>query len=406
MMLKETLRGVVTSQGEELKLFDKGIGREISPQIRLDTPLATVLSGVRRCGKSTLLRQLMGKVDGFYFNFEDPRVVKFEVGDFQKLDEVFHEEYGSRDYYFFDEVQNVQKWELFVRALLDKRKHVTITGSNASLLSRELGSRLTGRHLRRELFPFSYKEFLKLTGKEEGIKSFQEYMTKGGFPEYLKIGRAEVLQELLNDILVRDIAVRHKLRNVKTIREMAMFLLTNVGKEFSYTSLKKTFSLGSTNSVISFASYFEDSYLLFTITRFDYSLKKQLVSPKKVYSIDNGMSNTNSASFSEDKGRMLENTVFLNLRKKDGDIYYFREKNECDFVIKQGTKITEAIQVCYNLDEDNKDREIKGLTEALDKFNLKQGLILTYDQEEILKISGKTIHLKPVWKWLLHSTSP
>jgi predicted AAA+ superfamily ATPase len=406
-MLKETLRGVVKSQRNELSLFDKGIEREIYPKIQLDLPLALVVSGVRRCGKSTLLRQLMGKAEGYYyFNFEDPRIVNFEVGDFQKLDEVFHEEYGDQKHYFFDEIQNVQKWELFVRAMLDKKKHFIITGSNASLLSRELGSRLTGRHLKQELFPFSYREFLKLTGKEANVSSFQEHIVKGGFPEYLKIGRAEVLQELLNDILVRDIAVRHKLRNIKTIKEIALYLLTNAGKEFSYTSLKKTFSLGSTNSAISFVSYFEDSYLLFTIPRFDYSLKKQLVSPKKAYNIDNGMSNTNSSSFSEDKGRMLENTVFLNLRREYSDIYYFREKNECDFVIKEGTDITQAVQVCYELNEDNKDRETKGLTEAMDKFKLNKGLLLTYDQEDSLKANGNDIVVEPVWKWLLQGQKP
>ncbi|VVB53045.1 AAA domain protein [uncultured archaeon] len=406
MVLKETLRSVVKSQREELSLFDKGVERDVYPQMQLDIPLALILSGVRRCGKSTLLRQLMEKVDGFYYlNFEDPRVVDFEVGDFQKLDEIFHEEYGDQNHYFFDEIQNVQKWELYVRAMLDKKKHVVITGSNASLLSRELGSRLTGRHLRQELFPFSFKEFLKFTGKETNIKTFQDYLLKGGFPDYLKIGRAGVLQELLNDIFVRDIAVRHKIRNVKTIREMALYLLTNIGKEFSYTSLKKTFNLGSTNSAISFVSYFEDSYLLFTIPKFDYSLKKQLINPKKAYSIDNGMSNTNSASFSEDNGRMLENTVFLNLRRKYRDIYYFREKNECDFVIKEGVKITRAIQVCNELNEDNKNRETKGLTEAMNKFNLNKGLILTYNQEDTLRTDNREITITPIWKWLLQDTN-
>ena len=404
MILKKTLRGIVASQREELPLFDKGIEREVCSRIQVDMPLALVLSGVRRCGKSTLLRQLMGRVNGFYYlNFEDPRLVNFEVGDFQKLDEVFHEEYGNQDYYFFDEIQDVQKWELFVRAMLDKRKHFIITGSNASLLSRELGSRLTGRHLRQELFPFSYEEYLRFLGKNEGIKSFQEYLVKGGFPEYLKVGRAEVLQELLNDILVRDIAVRHKLRNTKTIKEMALYLLTNVGKEFSYNSLKSMFSLGSTNSAISFVSYLEDSYLLFTVPRFDYSLKKQMVSPKKLYSIDNGMSNTNSTSFSEDKGRMLENTVCLNLRRKYEGIYYFQEKNECDFVIKEGLKITQTIQVCYELNEDNTERETTGLAEAMDKFKLNEGVILTHNQEDSLKIGNKDITIKPVWKWFLNN---
>ncbi len=402
MMLKETLRSVVKSQKSELSLFEDGIEREELDKVKIDLPFVLVVSGIRRCGKSTLMRQLMKKTKNFYyFNFEDPRVVDFTIDDFQKLDEVFLEEYGKEGYYFFDEIQNVPKWELFVRALLDKKKHVMITGSNASLLSKELGTRLTGRHLRNELFPFSFNEFLKLVNKQPSIKSFEEYFLKGGFPEYLKVGRAEVLQELLNDIIMRDIAVRYKLRNLKTIKEMALYLLTNVGKEFSYNSLKRIFSLGSTNSAISFVSYFEDSYLLFTVPKFDYSLKKQLVNPKKIYSIDSGLSAVTSASFSEDKGKMLENVVFINLRKKHRDIFYFKEKNECDFVIKNGAKISQAAQVCYILNEDNKERELNGLVEAMEKFNLREGLILTYNQEDEIKLKDRKIKVLPVFRWLL-----
>ena len=402
MILKDTLKAIVKSQREDLLSSDKSLERDALNQIRPETHLALVISGIRRCGKSTLLRQIIRKTEGFYyFNFEDPRALNFELEDFQKLDDIFKEEYGAQKRYFFDEVQNAQRWEIFVRSILDKNNYVTITGSNASLLSRELGTKLTGRHIRYELFPFSFNEFAKLVNRQPNAESFQEYFVKGGFPEYLKIGRAEILQELLNDIISRDIAIRHRIRSVKTLREMALYLLTNIGKEFSYNSLKKIFGLGSANSAISFVSYFEDSYLLFTVPKFDYSLKKQIVNPKKVYSIDNGMSNVNSASFSEDKGKMLENMVFINLRKLFKDIFYFQGKNECDFVVKEGTKITKAIQVCYSLNEDNKEREIKGLVEALSQFNLKEGLILTYGQEDRLKAEGKEIAVKPVWKWVL-----
>jgi len=402
MILKDTLKAIVKSQKEDILLFDKTVEREELSQIDLGAPHASVISGIRRCGKSTLLRQIMKKIKGFYyFNFEDPRAANFELEDFQKLDAVFMEEYGMQKYYFFDEIQNVQKWELFVRSILDKNRHTFITGSNASLLSKELGTRLTGRYIRHELFPFSFKEFLKFADKEPNINSFQEYFAKGGFPEYLKIGKAEILQELLNDIISRDIAIRHKIRSVKTLREMALYLLSNVGKEFSYNSLKKIFGLGSTNSAIAFVSYFEDSYLLFTVPKFDYSLRKQLINPKKVYSIDNGMSNVNSVSFSEDKGKMLENMAFLNLRKQHKEIFYFQEKNECDFVVKEGTKITKAIQVCYELNDDNKAREINGLAEALDKFNLKEGLILTSNQDDETRVGPKRVIVRPFWKWML-----
>ncbi|MEW6328751.1 MAG: ATP-binding protein [Candidatus Micrarchaeota archaeon] len=402
MMLKETLRSVVKTQAEELAASEYGTEREMVSEIDLTLPFAIVISGIRRCGKSTLLRQIMKKTSNpYYFNFEDPRATGFEVGDFQKLDEIFREEKERSDFYFFDEIQNVQRWELFVRTMLDRKKHFLITGSNASLLSKELGTRLTGRHLRHELFPFSYAEFLSFTSKKAGAESFGEYLRKGGFPEYLKYGRSEILQALFNDIITRDIVVRHKLRSAKTIKEMALYLIANTGNEFSYNGLAKTFGLGSTNSAVSFVSYLEDSYLLFTVPKFDYSLKKQSVNPKKAYSIDNGLSTANSVSFSSDRGRALENQAFLNLRRNGKETYYFRGRGECDFIVREKNRIKEAIQVCYELNEDNREREIGGLFEALERFGLEKGLILTYDQEDELKEAGKRIKVQPVWKWSL-----
>lgn len=401
MILKETLRQVVKSQKSELLRFEYGVERENLNEIDLKLSFAIVLSGIRRCGKSTLLHQLITKTTNYcYFNFEDTRLINFEPEDFEKLNDIFMEDNQECEYYFFDEIQNAPKWEIFVRAMLDKQKKFIITGSNASLLSKELGTRLTGRHLRYELFPFSFKEMLVFTNKKPCIESFEEYLNKGGFPDYLKFNKSEILQELLNDIIARDIIVRHRLREAKTVKDMALYLLTNVGKEFSYNGLKTLFNLGSTNSALSFVSYFEDSYLLFTIPKFDYSLKKQLVNPKKVYAIDNGLSNVNSASFSLDKGRMLENIVFLHLRRKYKEIFYFKEKNECDFLLKEKNQIISAIQVCYELHEDNKKREIDGLIEPITKFDLKEGLILTYNQEDDFNIAGKKILVKPVWKWL------
>jgi hypothetical protein len=404
MMLKETLRGVVRAQREELALLELGTPREMLGSIDLGLPFATVLSGIRRCGKSTLLRQLMGKTKGpYYFNFEDPRAAAFELSDFQKLDEVFAEEFGKSDRYFFDEIQNVGKWELFVRAKLDQKKRFFITGSNASMLSKELGTRLTGRHLKRELFPFSYREFLAFTSKKEGVESFRQYLRSGGFPEYVEYGKAEMLHELFNDIIARDVVVRQKLRSAKTITEMALYLISNTGKEFSYNGLRKTFELGSTNSAVDFVSYLEDAYLLFTVPKFDYSLRKQRANPKKVYSVDNGLSTANTASFSADNGRMLENHVFMDLKRRGKDVYYFRENKECDFIVKDKGKAASAIQVCYELDEDNKKRELEGLLEAMDKLGLKEGTILTMDAEDKLTLNGRTVRVTPAWKWSIEN---
>ena len=402
MILKDTLKQVVQSQKADLSSLELGVERESLKEMDLNLPHALVISGVRRCGKSTLLRQLIKKTPRFcYFNFEDTRIEGFSTTDFPKLDEALQEDYGKCDYYFFDEIQNVPKWEIFVRSMLNKKKRFVITGSNASLLSKELGTRLTGRHVRHELFPFSFKEMLLFTKQKPNINSFDEYLKKGGFPDYLKFNRSEILMELLNDILARDIMVRHKLRESKTVREMVVYLLSNVGKEFSYTSLKNMFGLGSTSTAVSFVSYFEDSYLLFSIPRFDYSLKKQLVNPKKVYSVDNGLSSVNSVSFSSDRGRMLENLVFLQLRRKDKEIFYFKGRKECDFLVRQGNKIRGAFQVCYDLNEDNKDREIGGLVEAMNEFKLTEGYLLTYNQEDEFKIDEKKVIVKPVWEWLL-----
>ena len=404
MILKETLRQIVKAQRKDLESFSYGIEREELNEIKLNMHYALILSGIRRCGKSTLLHQLLKKLPNFYYlNFEDTRIDGFQVEDFEKLDEIFKEDYNESEYYLFDEIQNIDKWELFVRSRLDKQKKFIITGSNASLLSKELGTRLTGRHINIELFPFSFRESLSMTNAKASATSFLEYLKSGGFPEYLRYKKQEVLRELLTDIIQRDIVVRHKLRDSKTVKTLALYLLSNTGSEFSYNNLKKMFDLGSVNTAIAFVSYFEDSYLLFTVPKFDYSLKKQIVNAKKAYSIDNGLSTANSASFSSDLGRMLENSVFLHLRRKYKEIFYFKGKRECDFLVKEQNKIKMAIQVSYELNEGNKQREFDGLLEAIKKFDLAGGLILTFDQEDKFEIEGKHMIAKPVWKWMLES---
>jgi hypothetical protein len=402
-MLKKEIIDIVLDQKNALKNIDLGIPRSELKEVELTDSFAYVISGIRRCGKSVFLQQIRSNQKSWaYFNFEDTRLNAFSVADFTKLQEALIEVYGNIDIFFFDEIQNVKKWEIFVRQLLDNKKKVIITGSNASLLSKELGTRLTGRHLRKEMFPFSYNEFLKFTSQKSGEVSFKEYLVAGGFPEFLKYKNEEILQELLNNIIYRDIIVRHHLKESKTIKDLAVYLLSNIGKEYSYNNLKKLFEVGSINTIISYISYFEDSYLLFSINRFDYSIKKQLISQKKIYAIDNGFAKANSLSFSKDEGRMLENLVFINLRNHFESIYYYKDQNlECDFIIKEKEKITYAFQVCLDLSADNKVREINGLKLAMSKFKLNKGTILTLNQEDTIKEKDLVIQIVPVWKWKL-----
>lgn len=352
-----------------------------------------VISGVRRCGKSTFLKQIMLQYTEFaYFNFEDARIFGFDVSDFQKLDEVIG---TGKNAYFFDEIQNVIAWEIFVRQLHDRGEKVYITGSNASLLSKDLGTRLTGRHIGHELFPFSYPEYLLLKNQENNSTSFEDYLQKGGFPEYLNFERTEVLQSLLKDIVYRDIAIRYNIKNTKSLMDITLFLISNVGKEFTFNRIRNTFSIGSANTVSDYLSWLQDSYLFFFLSRFSWSPKSIAMNPRKVYAIDNGMVNENSLSFSKDKGRLLENAVFIHLRRIYSTIFYFREKGECDFVVIKNDRSIILLQVCLEVLGENKDREINGLMEAMEFFNLSEGIIVTLNQTDSFVVNSKQIHLIP-----------
>lgn len=399
MIRKEDLRAIIREQHQTLLEDDQSMPREFHENPDFNSEQAMVITGVRRCGKSTVLKQLIKQKSCNYFiTFEDIRLTDFELQDFIKVEDVFREEFGESTLFFYDEIQNIPGWERFVRQQLDQRKQVIISGSNARLLSKELGTHLTGRHIDYELFPFSYPEYLHYTKSENTRMAFEKYLTNGGFPEYLHNNKREYLQNLLTDILIRDIAVRNGVRNLKVLKEMAVFLLSNLGKEFSYHSLRKIFELGAASTVIDYISMYEECYLLFTIPRFDYSLKKQAYHPKKVYAIDNGLAVANSLSFSSDTGRMLENLVFNMLRRRYHEIFYFRQKKECDFIIREQGSIVAAIQVCSQLTPDNQTREVAGLFEAMEYFNLTEGYLLTLDEEDELRKDGRTILVRPVWR--------
>jgi hypothetical protein len=398
MLLKETIKEIAQLQEKNFTGQEPGVRRDLLESIDVNVPRAIIISGIRRCGKSTLLKQLMQKTgECNFFNFEDSRANGFDLNDFEKLDHVFDEIHPGKDCYYFDEIQVVPGWERFVRGELDQGKKFIITGSNASMLSRELGTKLTGRHLTYELFPFSYSEKLRMKNQSPSLSTFDEYVEQGGFPEYIMSGTQDILQHLFTDIITRDIVVRYKLRNAAVIQNLASYLLSNVGSEFSYTNLAKTFGV-STKSITEYVPYFEASYMLFTVPMFSYSYRKTIVNPKKIYAIDPGFIKANTLSFTDNNGSLLENIIFLQLRRthRSKSIYYFRGKRECDFIVTDNKKPVQAIQVCYKLTKDNMQREIDGVSEAMNEFKLDKGLIITMDQTD----KFGNVDVVPAWKWL------
>ena len=376
-----------------------------------------VISGVRRCGKSTLLQEIRSKQNesDYFFNFDDERVLKFTVNDFQILTELFIELFGKQNTYYFDEIQNIEGWERYIRRLRDYGSKVFVTGSNASMLSRELGTHLTGRYVRKELFPFSFKEFLRLKDvdyPEIGLLStngkallkgqFNTYFESGGFPDYLKSGNKEYLKSLYESILYRDVMVRNNLTNEKELLELVYYISSNVGKLMSYNSMAKVVGIKNATTISNYTAFLQDSYLVFMVNKYDVSLKKQIQNAKKGYLIDLGLLRTLAFHHTEDNSRLLENLVFLELKRRGKEIYYHNQKKECDFVIKEKSKIVEAIQVSWSIEvESTYNREMTGLLDAVNTYGLKEGLILTESMESEFEVEGVRIRIKPVWKWML-----
>ncbi|WP_114792274.1 ATP-binding protein [Niabella yanshanensis] len=404
MIAQTLIAEVLDTQNEFWLQKDTSVPREKSAAIKVYAGFASIITGIRRCGKSTLLRQLLSTVSGntIFLNFEDPRLTGFERDDFRRLDLELKNRKTKN--LFFDEIQMLDNWELYVRQKLDEGFNVIVTGSNATLLSKEMGTKLTGRHLSGELFPFSFSEYLKFNKKRNSEKALLAYLKDGGFPEFLKLKNPQILQQLLDDILLRDIAVRYAVRDVGSLRKLAVYLVSHIGKPISATKLKDTLNIKATSTVLEYFSYMEDAYLVQFVSKFSYSLQVQIRNPKKVYAIDLGLFTHNSITFSDENGRRLENLVYLHYRRQGKEITYFSEKKECDFIISEKGKVKSAVQVCYEITQDNLQREIDGLMEALRFLKLKKGSIITLKQSDVYHVDGKEIELIPVSQLLLELT--
>ncbi|MBU1203689.1 MAG: ATP-binding protein [Nanoarchaeota archaeon] len=412
-MEKAILKAILLDQNKikEENLVKRDIFNEIEKDKK--NPFIIIISGVRRCGKSTLLNQIRTN-QCYYINFDDERLINFKVSDFQTMYEILIELFGEKEIFLFDEIQNIDGWERFVRRLHNNKKKIYVTGSNASMLSRELGTHLTGRHIAYELYPFSFREFLRFKNHPLGSieklnsieksklkKLFNEYLNEGGFPEYLQTKKREYLKTVYENILYRDIITRYHLSSQKPLKETVYFVASNIGKELSFNAIKKITGLTSATTIKEYFEYLRNSYLVFLVSKYDPSLKKQAYASKKSYLIDVGMAKEVGFRTSEDEGRLIENVAFLHLKRNNKEVFFHKQKRECDFILRKGLKIKEAIQVTSHLDSKNEKREIEGLLEALNRHNLKEGLILTLDDEKEINIDNKKIMIKPLWKWLL-----
>jgi hypothetical protein len=414
MITKDTLRKVIYEQ--RARQCGDMVRREV-PDRLLQCPEVLVISGVRRCGKSVLLQQIkeaQGERD-YALNFDDDRLIRFEVEDFQVLQEVFMEDFGEQHHYYLDEVQNIPGWERFVSRLYAGGNKVFVTGSNARLLSRELGTFLTGRHMTLTLYPFSFREYLtlkrvKLTpekmyttqGTTALVRAFRDYLQQGGFPQYLSSGEPNYLSALYNDILYKDVMVRNRLTNEKQMRELMYFTMSNIAHRCTYNSLAKQIDVKSVDTVKSYMSFVEDTYLISQVNRYDHSSGMQVRSPKKIYAIDNALIRRIGFHTSDEWGTLLENAACIELMRRGMEVFYYAGKGECDFIVRQQGGPFAAYQVTVSLNEEKtRQREIDGLIEAMESFQLDEGWILTLEENEEIERNGRRIHVMALWKWSL-----
>ena len=416
---KEQIRAMLIEQFESFKKLDLGIKREKMKEVEqaAKPPHAVIISGLRRAGKSTLLAQMAHRIGFdkfFYINFEDDRFLGFQAADANDLYQLLVETFGERKTFIIDEIQNIEGWEHFVRRFMDQGFKFYITGSNASLLSRELGTHLTGRYIPIELFPFSFKEFLRFQGDDipdfhrittverANLNSaFWGYLNSGGIPDALKYPDLPILQSLYDDVLYRDIATRYRLEAVTALKELAFFLISNPTGLVSYNKLKERLRLGSVNTVSSYIEYMENSWLIFTLNLYAYSIKRQQIAPKKIFCIDNGIINDVGFQFSPNTGKLMENSVFLALRQQSKEIYYIKTPGgfEIDFYLPAQRQL---VQVSKTLDNPaTRKREFRAIEDAIREVPVETALVLSENNEEDTEIGGVKVKVQSIAEWLV-----
>jgi predicted AAA+ superfamily ATPase len=385
---------------------------------RLGDNFVLALVGARRAGKSTILRQHLKELlrtvkrkRTLFVNFEDQRYTELNL---QLLNDIY-ETYlqfvnpEKKPFLFLDEIHHISGWEKFVRSLHERKAaHIFVSGSSSKLLSEEFGTVLTGRHLDIEVFPLDFAEFLMFKGlhikekfevytkRVDLQRYFREYLEWGGFPEViLNKAKKDILLKYFEDVIQKDLINRYKLRQAEKLKTLAKYYLMNISSPTTFNSISKAQQI-PINTVGRFSSLLDSVYLVFFVRRFSYSMKEQERSPRKVYCIDTGLRNVVCFRFLENLGQLAENAVFIHLRKSGKEIFYWKDRydREVDFVVKEGLKVKELIQVCWDVsDRKTKERSIKSLVEAAKEFKIKTGIVLTENHSEELKAKGNTINL-------------
>ncbi len=429
----ETIREIIIEQKNEIEekfSTERIIEREGLERSKkfLARPNVFAVLGVRRCGKSVFSWLLFKDKKFGYINFDDERLYGMEAKDLNKILQAFYELYGpDLKYIILDEIQNVPGWELFANRLR-RTKRVIITGSNSKLLSSELSTHLTGRHIDITMYPFSFREFLLYNDFElkevyvtkdraEIMKMLKNYISQGGFPERYIYGK-EILRSIYEDIVTKDVALRHRIKKVDEIRKVARALITNFSCEFTYRSLKNVTRVNRVGTISDWTGFLESAYLVAKIDRFSFKLKEQTLAPKKIYAVDTGIIDVVGFKTSGNFGRLMENVVAIELLRRksyqysDMEIYYYRDhqQREVDFVIKKGIKVRQLTQVCYDTEDFNtRERELKALIVASKELKCNNLLVITWDyegeEETAWKGTKRKINFIPLWKWLLGVTA-
>jgi len=412
--------------------IDTGIPRDLLARCirQLDKKEAILLKGVRRSGKSTLMAQMIGALlangkkpaQVLRVNLEEPLfAAEYSIELLERIYRFYREKINpsGRCYLFLDEIQNIPEWERWVRGRGETEDlKIVITGSSSRLLSREVGARLTGRHVSFELFPLSFAEFLRFKGLHIGsieayfgqkplIRSlFAEYRKYGGFPEVVLRDETEdkelLLKQYFEDILHRDVVSRTEIRDTLTLQNLAVFLMSNIGRLTSVSNLKKNFGV-SQDKVENYASALMECYLLYRLPKLEPSMKKSIRARFKPYAIDTGLRNRVAFSFSEDSGWLAENIVLNHLRSRHEEIYYESNGGEVDFVVREGTNITRSIQVWYAdaAETETPEREFAAFKIKDRAAAKRECFLITNDVTRTVKAGGTQIQCVPLVLFLL-----